>query len=142
MLHSCGIHTALDFSKANPLWVKQRMTITGLRTWKELNSQSCIDIETSSSAKKSIVTSRTFGEYITDIKTLSEALANFTVKCAYKLRKQGSCAKEIVVFIKTNPHKAGIVQYYGTQIMELPVATNSSIGDQSLKTQILHFNFS
>ena len=127
MLHACGIHTALDFANTDPKWVKQRMTITGLRTWNELNGESCIELETVESRKKSIVTSRTFGEYITEKAILSEALANFAVKCAYKLRKQKSCARELVIFIKTNHLKAGIEQYYGTQIMELPVATNSSI---------------
>ncbi|MDO5570716.1 MAG: Y-family DNA polymerase [Bacteroidales bacterium] len=127
MLNSYGVNTALDFSRKDSKWVKSRMGITGLSVWEELNGNPCIKDSTISEKKKSIVTSRTFGEYIYDFVPLSEAIANFAVKCAYKLRKQKGCACEIMVFIYTNPFRSDLPQYYNSAIMEMPVATNSSI---------------
>ncbi len=127
MLHSYGIHSALDFAKTNQNWVKQKMSVTGLRTWKELNGEKCFDIDTSPERKKSIVTSRTFGQYISEFVPLSEAVSNFASKCAYKLRKQNSCARELYVYIRTNRFRTDISQVYESKIIELPVATNSTI---------------
>ncbi len=127
MLHSFGIHTALDFSKSSESWVKQRMTINGVRTLKELNGEKCFNLETKQERKKSIVTSRTFGQYITDFTPLSEAVSNYASKCAYKLRKEKSCARELSVFVRTNPFRHDITQYQESKTIELPVATNSTI---------------
>jgi DNA polymerase V len=52
--------------------------------------------------KKSVCTSRSFGEMVVDLAALQEATANFVVRCAEKLRRQGSCAGVLTVFIRTN----------------------------------------
>lgn len=126
-LHSYGVHTALDFAAKDPNWVKKNMSIVGLRTWKELNGIPCISLMTTEDKKKSITTSRAFGQTTDDLCTLQDAVANFTVKCAYKLRKQKSCAKELLVFIQTNPFRQDLPQHMASKIIELPVATSSNI---------------
>ena len=100
MLHAYGVHTALDFARRDANWVRRQMSIMGLRT---------------------------FGESTPDFIPLSEAISNFASKCAYKLRKQESCAKELQVFITTNPYRQDLPQHFDSRIMELPVATSSSI---------------
>ena len=127
MLHTYGIHTALDFARKEGSWIRKKMGINGLRTWKELNGVRCIEVNTSADRKKSITTSRTFGEPIHDLVPLSEAVANYVSKCAYKLRQQHSCAKELLVYIATNPFSSNMPQHFDFQIIELPVATNSTI---------------
>lgn len=126
-LHSCGVHTALDFAAKDPNWVKKNMSIVGLRIWKELNGTPCISLMTTEDKKKSITTSRAFGNTTNDLDILQDAVANFTVKCAYKLRKQNSCAKELLVFIQTNPFRQDLPQHMESKIIELPVATSSNI---------------
>ena len=93
LLHSYGIHTALEFSRCDPNWVRKRMSVVGQRTWSEPNGKKCIDITTIQNKKKSIITSRTFRASINELIPLSEAVSNYASKCAYKLRKEHTGAK-------------------------------------------------
>lgn len=52
-----GIRTAAQFADKKESWVRSHFNITTLRTWKELNGESCISIE-ELPQKKSICTSR------------------------------------------------------------------------------------
>ena len=126
-LHSYGIHTALDFAAARKEWVRKQMGIVGMRIHQELNGIACFALSTHPERKKSITTSRTFGQSTSNLSELSDAVANFTTKTAYKLRKQNSCAQELLVFIQTNRHRADQPQHFDSLAIELPVATNSSI---------------
>ena len=89
-----GIRTAAQFADKKESWVRSHFNITTVRTWKELNGESCISIE-ELPQKKSICTSRSFAdEGITDKNVIEEAVANFAVRCAEKLRHQGSVCRE------------------------------------------------
>ncbi len=127
MLNSYGIHTALDFSRKEPSWVRRSMGIVGLRIQQELNGVPAFALETHPERRKSITTSRSFPDSIGDYASLAEAVANFMTKTAYKLRKQDSCAKELIVFIHTNRHRPDQPQHFDSISMELPVATSSSM---------------
>ena len=88
-----GIRTAAQFADKKESWVRSHFNITTLRTWKELNGESCISIE-ELPQKKSICTSRSFAnEGITDKNVIEEAVANFAVRCTEKLRRQGSLTR-------------------------------------------------
>ncbi|MGL4992992.1 MAG: Y-family DNA polymerase [Bacteroidales bacterium] len=137
MLHSYGVRTALDFAHLDTRWVKRQMGVVGLRIHKELNGERCIEMTISEQRKKSITTSRSFGEMIDDLYPLSDAVSNFAAKCAYKLRKQGGCARELTVFVATNPFRQDLPQYYDSRIIELPVATSSSIELVTYARQLL-----
>jgi DNA polymerase V len=100
-------------------WVKRKMTVVGLRTLQELKGENCIEIEQTLPAKKSIISSRTFGEYLTNINEMKEAVAFFTARAAEKMRSQSSAAKMLSVFIRTNPFK-NAPQYYNSVQISLP----------------------
>jgi DNA polymerase V len=125
MLHRNGIHTALDFSKLENSWVKKKMTIVGLRTKLELNGVNCIEIDNAPPPKKSIVSSRSFGEYLTDFNEIKEAVAYFVAKASEKLRRQSSACNSLTVFIRTNPFKNS-PQYYNSAEIILPFPMNST----------------
>ena len=108
-------------------WVKGRVTVVGLRVKKELEGISCLEMELVAPAKKAICTSRSFGQSQTELEPIREAVATFAAKCAYKLRKQQSCAGSIMVFIHTNGFKENEPQYSQNFVCKLPVATNSSL---------------
>lgn len=93
-----GIHTAAQFADKKESWVRSHFNITTVRTWKELNGESCISID-ELPQKKSICTSRSFSdEGISDKDVIEEAVANFAVRCTEKLRRQGSVCQGITVF--------------------------------------------
>jgi DNA polymerase V len=120
-----SVNTAWDFTKRSKGWVRQQMGVVGERTWLELCGTPCIETE-SPKSKKTICTSRSFGEKLTAVEPISEAVANFAAGCAEKLRAQKSTAAVVNVFIHTNPFATNQPQYYNQIVMKLPVSSNDS----------------
>lgn len=121
------VKTAYDFTQLPGSWVRKNMTVVGERTWKELRSISCIDMESAPPAKKQICTSRSFGKMLTDIDTMSEAIATHASTCAKKLRQQKSYAMSLMVFIHTNNFREDLPQYWKNTVIHLPVPTNDTL---------------
>ena len=120
-----GIRTAAQFADKKESWVRSHFNITMVRTWKELNGESCISIE-KLPQKKSICTSRSFAaEGISDKDVVEEAVANFAVRCAEKLRHQGSVCQGITVFAWTSRFNENVPEYTIHDSLTLPIATNA-----------------
>ena len=120
-----GIRTAAQFADKKESWVRSHFNITTVRTWKELNGESCISIE-ELPQKKSICTSRSFaGEGISDKDVVEEAVANFAVRCAEKLRHQGSVCQGITVFAWTSRFNENVPEYTIHDSLTLTIATNA-----------------
>lgn len=97
-LESKGVRTAWDFTQMSEGWVRREMSITGLRTWKELRGESCIT-DDDLPYKKSICTSRSFPDQgLSRLEDLEEAVANFAAMCSKKLREQHTVCQNIGVF--------------------------------------------
>ncbi|PTX15024.1 DNA polymerase V [Pontibacter mucosus] len=97
-----GVHTAWDLRNVTDAFAKKHLTVVGLRTVRELRGEPCIDLELVPPAKQNICTSRSFGEAVTELDEVAEALATHVVRCATKLRKQGSKATAMTVFLMTS----------------------------------------
>lgn len=124
-LNYYGINTAWDLTQRTKSWVRRNMGVTGERTWLELQGKPCQEMEKSLS-NKTICTSRSFGERLTDINPISEAVSNFAAICGEKLRRQHSCATSLLIFLQTNPFATLQSQYYNQQLVQLPAPTNDS----------------
>lgn len=120
-----GINTAWDFSERSRGWIRHTLGVTGERTWQELHGIACIDIDRSTT-KKTICTSRSFGERLTQPEPIAEAVANFAASCAEKLRRQHSLATVVTVFLQTNPFAENTPQYSNQIVIQLPVPTNET----------------
>ena len=131
-LTAMGVRTAYDFTQLSKAWVRKNMTVTGERTWSELQGVPCVAMETEAPPKQSIMVSRSFGKMIEDYNTISEAVSTYTAMATAKLRKQKSCAKSVLVFIDTNPFRNDLAQYSRHIVITLPVASNST-------QEILHY---
>ena len=103
-LRNNDIKTAKDFKYAPEKWVKDKMSVTGLRCLKELHGIRCLALDDVPSAQKSIMTSRSFGRLVETLYDLSEAVAAYTTRACEKLRKQHSLCACLGVFINTSPH--------------------------------------
>ena len=125
-LAAMGVQTAYDFTQLSKGWVRKNMTVTGERTWSELQGEVCFRIETVPPPKQTIMVSRSFGKMIEDETTIGEAIATYTAMAAAKLRKQRSCAAQMLVFIDTNPFRNDLPQYCQNIVIKLPVPTNST----------------
>lgn len=69
--------------------------------------------------KQNICSSRSFDRVVTDFEELQQALAIFVGKCAAKLRKDGSVASTLTVFICTSPFNEPSRKYWGTRTVAL-----------------------
>lgn len=127
MLEGMGVKTAYDFTQLTPEWVRKRMSVVGLRMWKELRGEPCIGFEEMPAAKKQIATTRTFDHDIADYEPIHQRIAQYAASCAEKLRTQNSVCGEMVVFILTNRHKENVPQYYESCIVKLSVPTDSTL---------------
>ena len=123
-LHSIGVHTAYEFTQMSEKAVQSMFGITGVRTWKELQSIPCIEFEDGFEAKQSICVSRSFSSEIYDVAELQEQIANFASSMAEKLRKQRSVAAEMVVFAYTNRFKDSAPQTYSNGLVYFTTPTS------------------
>jgi DNA polymerase V len=110
-LRSYNIRNALDFSKQTRDWVKSRMTVTGLQTLLEVQGIPCLSLEDSCLPNKTIISSRSFGQCLSSLDHLKEALASYMTRAAEKLRSQRSVCSNIMVFVHTNRFRKDHPQY-------------------------------
>lgn len=102
-LYAEGIRSPLDLKRAEPQWIQKRFSVLLLQTALELKGISCLPLDETGEEKKSITCSRSFGTPVEEKELLEEALAHYAAKAAAKLRKQGSLAQALTLFIMTSP---------------------------------------
>lgn len=127
MLHAYGITTAQQFRSTPAEWIRSKMGITGLRTYRELHAEPCILFDEQPSDRKSIMVSRSFATEAYSIEQLHESIAGFVAKAAAKLRNQNSVAGQIQVFIATNRHHENQPQHNEGRISIFPTPTDSTL---------------
>lgn len=124
-LASHEIHTAFDLVQMPDSWIQQHLKIVGLRMVRELHGEVCYGLDLEPHPKKGICVSRSFQNTVIDLLPIQEAVATFAARCGEKLRKQKSCANLLHLFLFTNPHRENDPQYFGSKVLQFPVATNS-----------------
>lgn len=97
-----GINSAWDLHEANHTVLRRKFSVDMERIVLELQGISCLPMDAAPAQKKSILNSRSFGRTITDYQDLKEALAYHVTRCCEKLRKQGSLASVIGLFLYGN----------------------------------------
>lgn len=102
-LYRHSIKTARDLKYAQEEWIQKNLTVTGVRTLRELHGVSCIDTDFCDTPK-SLVCSRSFGVRIQNFDELLEAVSSFTVRGAERLRHKNLMASGMSVHIRTSPH--------------------------------------
>ena len=123
-LQSMGVKTAWDYTQLPENAVRKMLALPGVRTWRELRGEPCIEFEDGFEAKQSICVSRSFAKEITDVEELAEQIANFASSMAEKLRQQRSVALEMAVFAYTNRFKDNEPQTYGNSLVHFEHPTN------------------
>ena len=119
-----GIHTAWDLTQRSESWIRKELTITGVRTWKELRGESCVSID-EPPHKKSICTSRSFsGSGLNKLADVEEAVANFAAACSRKLREGHIVCCSVTVFAHTSRFRIDVPQNYIYRTINLVVPTN------------------
>ena len=118
-----GIVSALDLKKSDEFTIRQKLGVVGHRLVLELRGTVCYRLNQHPEIKKEICTSRSFGKPVDTFHELEEATMTYVSKVGYKLRKQKSLARSILLFIMTNKYATG-PQYVNYKIIQLPMPTN------------------
>ena len=128
LLQANRIMTAKDFKNAPEKWVKDKMSVTGLRCLMELKGVRCFSLDDVPAPQKSILTSRSFGRLVESLYDLSEAVAAYTARACEKLRQQKVLCSCVSVFINTSPH-GNNPQYsnVATRKLSMPTADTPEI---------------
>lgn len=101
-LHAANIKTVTALRDADDAWVLKNLSIVGLKLVHELRGTACLPLEMVREPKKGMCVSRSFGQSITTLDELLQAVATFAVKIGEKLRSQHSLAAVMSVFFNTN----------------------------------------
>jgi DNA polymerase V len=120
-LNSDGIENVLQLREADVASLRSKYGVVMEKTIRELRGESCIEIEEVSPAKQQIVCSRSFGQSVTDIDDLQEALIHFMGNAAGKLRSQNSVCSMVQVFIMTDRFRTDRPQY--SPSVSIPLVT-------------------
>ena len=121
-----GVRNTLEFADKSEGWVSSHLTKPGVQVWLELNGHPCIDTA-ELQRKKTICTSRSFGEMISDLESMKASIATFASSCANKLRGQASAAKSVTVFVASNRFREDLQQYANSATVSLLVATSDTL---------------
>ena len=104
-LNEGGVKTALDLTRLDASTIRSKWSVVLERTLRELQGTSCIDLEDAPTIKKEIASTRSFGQPVTELSDLIEAVSSFASRTAEKLRKQDSNANQVMCFIRTSPFR-------------------------------------
>ena len=125
-LNNAGILTALDLANVSPRNIRKQFSVVLERTVRELKGERCLDLDDDISSKKQIVVSRSFGERVSDLKTLKPIVSNFAVRAAEKLRHEKRKCSQVSVFVRTSPFNQNKPQHSGIKTIELFTPTNDT----------------
>jgi len=125
-LNAIGIATAKDLRDADPATLRRKFSVVVERTVLELRGVACLAFDEVAPPKKQIIFSRTFGEYISSLSELEEAVTAYTANAAVKLRRQDSVAGLIQVSLRTNPFREDQPQHQPHLGLQLVVPSSDT----------------
>lgn len=126
-LQAHGVQTALQLQRLDPALVRQRWSVVLERTVRELGGLACIGLEQAPAPKQQIACTRSFGQPVTELDDLRQALSHFCSRAALKLRQQGSRAGALLVFIRTSPFRPQDAPYARSLVLPLSPPSDDTV---------------
>jgi DNA polymerase V len=123
-LEEQGIVTALDLKRADPKAIRRKMTVVGERLVRELNGHPCLPLELVEPSRQGLTVSRSFGQTLTALRPIRDALVAFVGRAGEKLRRQGLMAGQVLVFVTTNCFSAQQPFYANSATVRLSYPTD------------------
>ena len=118
-----GVRTPLELRQADARLMRERFSVVIERMVLELQGIPCSRLETETPDRKSLVASRSFGQPVTTLDDMEQAVASYVSRAAEKMRRQGLATSRLSVFIHTNRFRPQDRPYFASQGVSLPVAT-------------------
>lgn len=111
-LRALGMCSARDLQRADSALIRRRFSVALERTVRELNGLCCIPLEAVPPPKQQIVSSRSFGQLVSDREALREAVSTYVARAAMKLRAEQKAAGSLQVFLSTHRFIPNEPQYH------------------------------
>ncbi|MDP2152220.1 MAG: Y-family DNA polymerase [Methylotenera sp.] len=125
-LEALGFKSVYDLKHANQKIMRREFSVVMEKTIRELNGDVCIELEEAPTAKKQILSSRSFGQPVRDYNSLAESISLYISRAAEKLRRQKSLAGSVHVYIRTSPFKPDDPFYSNGMTVSLPSPLDDS----------------
>ena len=126
-LTQMGICSVLDLRAAHGPTLRAKFGVVMEKLQRELQGTCCIELQDIEPDKQQIMCSRSFGQAITDVEILKDAMSTFVANACTKLRAQGSQANLVQVFMQTDRFRQDLPQYNPCLLAPLPQATNDTM---------------
>lgn len=136
-LNAEGVHTALQLAAQGPERLQERYSVVLARTACELAGTSCMALDLAPQAKQQIVVSRSFGDRVTSLPVLQEALSNYVARAAEKMRSEGMATLQVAVFVRTSWFSPSEPRYSNTAVGRFPSPTADTRDLLALARQLL-----
>lgn len=101
-LEAMGVKMAIDLARYDKKSLRKLFNVNVEKTSMELQGVSCYALSEGAEPKQTIASTRSFGERITTIQGLREAVATYASRATAKLRSEGQLASCVQVFIQTS----------------------------------------
>ncbi|KFE54066.1 Y-family DNA polymerase [Pseudomonas syringae] len=101
-LESMGIKKAIDLQRYDRKSLRKLFNVNVEKTSMELEGVSCYALSDGPEPKQTIASTRSFGERVTTLQGLTEAVATYASRACAKLRSEGQLATCLQVFIQTS----------------------------------------
>ena len=118
-LDQMGIRTALQLARLDPALARARWSVVLECTVRELQGTACFTLDTAPERSQQIAYTRSFGQPISSLAELQQAVTEFASLAAQKLRLQHSLASQVLVYIRTSPFRQA-AQYSRSATVPLP----------------------
>jgi DNA polymerase V len=122
-----SIRTVQDLKQAHVPTLRAEFGVVMEKIQRELQEVPCIELQEIQPDRQQIISSRSFGNMVTELLVLQDALSTFVASACAKLRGQGSHAAVIQVFLQTNRFRKDLPQYMPSLAVPLPYPTNDSL---------------
>jgi DNA polymerase V len=113
------------------------MTVVGERLVHELNGRPCLPLELVEPPRQGLTVSHSFGQTLTALQPVKDALVSFVGRAAEKLRRQGLMAAQVMVFVTTNWFSSRQPFYANSATVRLPYPTDFTPDLVEAATQLL-----
>ncbi|EPC6178209.1 TPA: translesion error-prone DNA polymerase V subunit UmuC [Serratia marcescens] len=124
-LATMGITTALQLADCNQALIRRAFGVVLERTQRELNGVPCISID-ALPAKQQIIVSRSFGQRVTQLQDMHQAVCQYAERAAEKLRRERQYCRHISVFLRTSPFAPHDPYYANSNSVRLMLATQDT----------------
>lgn len=123
-LDAMGIKSAMDLAKADPWTLRKKFSVVIEKTARELSGTPCLELDEPDPPKQEICCSRMFGQRLTELPPIREAVATYMMRASEKLRAQNSLCKKVRVCIRTGMFNPEEAKYANGVVVDMPYPTD------------------